>query len=654
MNALRSFQSYVFGAKSSKSGKAGSSKAGTTPAKPAPGTPTGAPKPAAAEQSAPSQQPPSKAVAEPAAAEQSVPSQQPPSQEVAAPQVASDETATQQSAEVEVTQAAAATVPSEAHELAPPAVEPQQGATAAASTPAVAGTSDPVALLDDDLVWEDGPVTEPAQQLKAAEPPAASAVHQPAYAQPQAQAASAVHQPAYAQPQQLASAVDQPTDAQPPARSLDFTSSPEGDSGADVVIQTDPHTDFGSQSPQLSPEHAQIATPLRWRGDLSNNTTMMEDMERQDKDLGLAELEEECRRIQIRISEAREEKANLRTRLLEVHDKTDQCARELSDVQESLQVFQDVRGQELLEERAKRNAQLKATTADIQRLQAEVVAAREEHAQLGLNSQLVGELRSLQAQVVECKKSERDAASQAFTYSQEVTRLRSELQDMQNADEKNHASLLQMRASLEEAREKALSWQDKYWSDAPFLAATPEDVERAKQHLRERMEAVSHLEAAVQSQRAKLEELKQTPAEEVSNEDSRGSANPHLLDSTLPSITGVPAANPAESTLSAAEVLLLSRRQVPSQRIALAAVEEDNQRLRQRVVDLKDVLHTVPNKAWTAAGDAAGNAHPGEQQQLQTAEGASAKVVVQLKQALHDDLGLLRSLSAKKRSLERS
>lgn len=254
-----------------------------------------------------------------------------------------------------------------------------------------------------------------------------------------------------------------------------------------------------------------------------------------------------------------------------------------------------------------------------------------------------------------------------------------------DAAQRNHdrrvsgeAQLQQLKEDLQEAQDAAQRMQDSYWDDAPFLQASADVVMGYEAEIAESTEIAAEIQQALAQEHLLHEGAMQDAREAAVLGDDvdmlspmgeamtlqagfacRGALSPmgepitlHAGTPQADNICAVAAEAVPALCLSPPSLLLQrtpsspSRPQSPVQ-AALFALDSENERLRQKVFELRGQVEA-------AALSGAVGPQPGHNTSFDSAvAGTGARVVDQMKQALHDDVALLRSLHQVKQELDK-
>jgi len=197
---------------------------------------------------------------------------------------------------------------------------------------------------------------------------------------------------------------------------------------------------------------------------------------------------------------------------------------------------------------------------------------------------------------------------------------------------KGEAEVRSLKEELKEAQEEAQRRDASYWEDAPFLMASADVVNGYEAELAENNRIASEIQEALEQERILHEDALREEREAFV---FAGNVAPNQ-DPILP----VTPSLPCESIAS-------PRPQAPVQ-AALASLHAENERLRQKVTDLRGDLDAA------AHARAAPQSHANPSHSFDAAvAGTGARVVEQMKQALREDVGLLRNLHQVKQELDR-
>mmetsp|Transcript_32733 Transcript_32733/g.60131 ORF Transcript_32733/g.60131 Transcript_32733/m.60131 type:complete len:455 (-) Transcript_32733:48-1412(-) len=223
--------------------------------------------------------------------------------------------------------------------------------------------------------------------------------------------------------------------------------------------------------------------------------------------------------------------------------------------------------------------------------------------------------------------------------------------------------VLRLTAEVSEAQVEAQNRQDSYWDDAPFLSTSADIVAQLRAAISERTEVAAEKEAAL----AREEQLHRE-ALESQQQQRTGFGNLARANLSADSFDIYDKASravaPESSFIATPDASRIREQSLASPAHAssppaapaaahatLAALEAENGRLRQRVETLRSLASRAPSGTAALALAVPDQLHCTGGFDAAVA-GTGARVVGQMKQALHDDVLLMRSLHSAKKELE--
>lgn len=217
----------------------------------------------------------------------------------------------------------------------------------------------------------------------------------------------------------------------------------------------------------------------------------------------------------------------------------------------------------------------------------------------------------------------------------------------------DEAEIRLLAEELAEAQAEAQRRDDSYWEDAPFLMANADIVIGYQAEIEESNEVALKIEGDLADEKRKHEEKLQEIREAAALCDDSFLAT---ADSRRPPGVGVAEAaqpkfaSPPYSPLPFLEPTSLSPRQCSPVQATLEALDLDNKRLRQKIQQLRGEVEAAAPGGSTMTTR---SPLPGQGSFDAAVAGTGARVVDQMKRALHDDVALLRNLHQVKQELDR-
>lgn len=215
---------------------------------------------------------------------------------------------------------------------------------------------------------------------------------------------------------------------------------------------------------------------------------------------------------------------------------------------------------------------------------------------------------------------------------------------------------------VEEAQAEATRKENSYWEDATFLKANEDVVVGYENQIRENREACAEIEVAIEKHHALQEAALQDESTASANADDK--IPPALISSFWQTEETQEASQVALRSHSRSPVrsvrtspqcsprMLLERTPLPAPsrstavQAALATLHSENDRLRQKVDDMRKAIESRPCNVQE-------DVHSDDRSFDAAVAGTGARVVHQMKQSLHDRINELRTLHHKKQELDR-
>jgi len=292
---------------------------------------------------------------------------------------------------------------------------------------------------------------------------------------------------------------------------------------------------------------------------------------------------------------------------------------------------------------------------------------------------------SLRSELDACKVAARKAGEQRIAEQHAcdkattaIEALEAELTSRRSAEAQSVAEKNELAEVLSEMRSRNQRLQDAYWDDAPFLSIADGEAHRLQREVSEQKAAATELQAALESlgslprehdDLSKARRAALSPTMDAFHADDNDATNSRLAPqpatpprrlAPAPRSVGTVAAMPLPP---ATHIAALPPPPSPVSN-ARAALEAENERLRGNVSELRERYAELQSSLTSPSGGDAGPLPPIiDDEDSRTSErssdafstavaGTGARVVEWMKQALQEDVIVLRSLQSEKQHLD--